>query len=109
MAATIKVLGQVAPSATVQTALYTCGATSAVVSSLFICNTDPSNADTFTIRISVANAADNIKQVLFYNSPIPAATMLNIVAGITLANTDVIKVVSTNGTCSFSAFGQENS
>jgi len=109
MAATIRVLGQSAPAATIETALYTCGTVSAVISSLFICNTDPGTPDTFTVRICVAGAGDNIKQVIFYNSPIPAATMINVVAGITLANTDVIKVVSTNGTCSFSVFGQENS
>lgn len=105
---TIRVLAQSAPSAAAETALYTCATTSAVISSLFICNTSSSTADSFTVRICIGGAGDTAAQILFASAPIPANTTLPVVAGITCANTDVIKVTSTNGTTSFSLFGQEN-
>lgn len=106
--ATIRVLAQSAPVATVETALYTCATTSAVISSLFVCNTS-STADTFTARICVGGAGDAAKQLLYSGTPIPGNTTLAVVVGITMANTDVMKMTSTNGTTVFSAFGQENS
>jgi hypothetical protein len=108
MAATIQVLGQLAPSAAAETALFTCSTTSVVISSLFICNTS-GTADTFTVRISVGGAGDAAKQLLYSTAPLPGYTTLAVVAGITMANTDVMKVTSTNGTTVFSLFGQENS
>jgi hypothetical protein len=107
MAVTIRVLGQAAPTATVETALYTCATTSAVISTLNICNFGAS-PDTFSVRVCVGGAADSNEQYVFPNTPIPANTVVPYTSGITLANTDVIKVVSANGTCAFQAFGQEN-
>ncbi len=109
MAVTIRVLAQAFPTATVETALYTCATTSAVISTLAICNTSVGSPDNFTIRVCVAGAGDSNEQLLFNSASIPAGTMLPVTIGITLANTDVIKVTSANGTCAFSAFGQENS
>lgn len=109
MTATIRVLGQVFPSATVETALYTCGTTSAVISSLFICNESAGSGDTFSIRVCVGGAGDDPSQLLFSAVPIPAATTLPVTTGITLATGDVLKVLSANGTTAFQAFGQENS
>ncbi len=110
MAITIKVLNQVAPVANTETPLYTCGAANgAVVSTLNICNFSNSVADTFSVRVNVGGAGDDNKQFLFALAPIPANTTVPYTSGITLADTDVINVLSTNGTCSFQAFGQENS
>jgi len=109
MPATLRVLAQAFPTATVETVLYTCGTTSAVISTLVICNTSSSIADTFTVRICVGGAADSNEQLIFSAASIPAGTMLPVTIGITLANTDVVKVTSTNGTCAFNMFGQENS
>ena len=109
MATTIKVLGQLAPASGVETALYTSATTSVVISSLFVCNRSGSTADTFTVRICVAGAGDTNSQIIFSNTSIAPSTTTAVVAGITCANTDVIKVTSTNGTSSFSLFGQENS
>jgi hypothetical protein len=92
----------------VETALYTCATTSAVISTLNICNFGASS-DTFTVRVCVAGAGDSNKQLLFYVASLPPNTTLTITIGITVANTDVIKVTSTNGTSAFSLFGQENS
>lgn len=104
--ATIRVLGQQAPSATVETVLYICATTSAVISTLNICNFGGAS-DTFTVRICVGGAADSNEQLLFYLAPLPAPGTVCITIGITMATTDVIKVVSTNGTCAFNLSGQE--
>ena len=109
MPTTLRVLGQAFPSAAVETALYTCATTSAVISTLVICNTSLSTPDTFTVRVCVGGAVDTNAQLLFDSTTIPAGTTVPVTIGMTLANTDVIKVTSTNGTCSFNAFGQENS
>jgi hypothetical protein len=108
MPATIKVLEQAYPTATVETTLYICGATSAVVSSLMVANTS-GTPDTITVRVCIGGAADNNKQLLFSGTPIGPNGAINLTAGLTLANTDVVKVTSTNGTCAFQLFGQENS
>ena len=109
MAITLRVLGQLAPAAGIETALYTCATTSVVVSSLWVCNTSSVASDNFTIRICVAGAGDDPKQLLFSAATIPPGTGFSIVAGLTLASTDVIKVTSSGGLTSFSLFGQENS
>jgi len=104
--ATIRVLGQAAPAATVETALYICATTSAVISTLNICNFS-GTMDSFTVRVCVGGAGDANEQLLFYLASIPANTTVTDTIGITVATTDVIKVTSTNGTCAFTAFGQE--
>lgn len=109
MSITLRVLGQVAPAAATGTVLYTCATTSVVISSLYVCNTSLSVADTFTIRVNVAGAGDTAKQILFESATIAPSTTVVIVSGLTLATTDVIKVTSTNGTTTFNLFGQENS
>jgi hypothetical protein len=107
MAVTIRVLGQAAPTAAVETALYTCATTSTVISTLNICNFGAAT-DTFTVRVNVGGAGDSNEQLLFYLAPLPANTTVTITIGITIAATDVINVTSTNGTSAFSLFGQEN-
>lgn len=109
MPITIRVLGQSAPASATETALYTCATTSAVISTLAVCNRNASAGDTFAVRINIGGAGDSDQQLLFSATPIPAATSLFITIGATLAANDVVKVTSTNGYCSFSAFGQENS
>jgi hypothetical protein len=101
-------LGQVAPTATVLTTLYTVpGATTAAVSTINVANTS-GTADIFSISVAVAGAADNIKQYLYYTIPIPGNNTFQTTLGLTMAATDVIRVYSANGTCSFSAWGALN-
>ena len=109
MPTTLRVLGQSAPTAAVEAALYTCGTTSAVISTIVVCNTSSTTPDTFSARINVAGAGDTPKQLLFSLAPVPPNTTVTATIGITLANTDVVSVLSTNGTTVFSVFGQENS
>ena len=107
MPATIKVLDQVYPAAAVETTLYTCAATSTVVSCLSITNTS-ATPDAVTVRICVGGAADDPKQLLFSGTLVPGNGVLASVIGITLETTDMIKVTSANGTSAFQLFGQEN-
>ena len=107
MATTYKVLGQVAPSATTLTTLYTVPAsTQAVVSTISVCN-QSSSATTFRIAIRVAGAAISGEDYIAYDSTVAANDTTFITVGITLAATDVISVYSTAATVSFNAFGSE--
>jgi hypothetical protein len=106
MADTYKVLGQVAPAITTLTTLYTVpAATQTTASSVVVCNTGL--ACTFRVSVAVAGAADNIKQYLYYDTPLGAAGTLVATLGITLAATDVVRCQSNLGTASFSLFGVE--
>ena len=103
---TYKVLGQSNPGATTLTDLYAVpAATSAVCSSLVVCN--QGGAGTFRVSVAVAGAADAPKQYLYYDAPIGANTTIAVVIGLTLATTDKVRVYASSGTMSFSLFGSE--
>ena len=107
MPTTYKVLGQVNPSATTATTLYTVGAgKSAVVSTIAVCN-QAASAATFRIAIRPAGATLAAQHYIAYDSTVAAndSTMLTI--GVTLATTDIITVYASTATLSFSAFGSE--
>jgi hypothetical protein len=106
MAETRKVLGQAAPNATTETDLYApAAATQAVVSSIVVANR--STAATFRISVSVDNAATANKDYIAYDAPIAANEVLSFTLGITLGDTDKIRVYASTGNLSFSAFGVE--
>jgi len=103
---TLKVLGQVAPSATTATTLYTVPAlTTAVVSTLTICN----RGIKATVRIAVrpSGAVLENKHYIAYDTPIEANDMKAITIGMTLATTDVVTVYASTADFSFSLFGSE--
>ena len=105
--ATLKVLGQSYPSAATATTLYTCGvANGTVVSTINVCNTS-ATADTVRIAVRPAGATLANQHYVAYNLTIPANSQYTFTGGVTLANTDVITIYSTNGTTAFGAFGQE--
>ena len=107
MATTYKVLGQQNPSATTLTTLYTVpSSTSAVVSTLMICNQAAATA-TFRIAIRPAGATLDLKHYLSYDTVIPANDSIALTLGITLATTDVVSVYASTTTLSFSLFGSE--
>jgi glucose-6-phosphate dehydrogenase assembly protein OpcA len=107
MATTYKVLGQVAPSATTDTTLYTVGAgKSAVVSTIAIANRGATSA-TYRVAIRVAGAAISNEDYIAYDATITANNSTMITIGITLAATDVITVYASNANLSFNAFGSE--
>lgn len=107
MAYTIKILGQVSPSATTETDLYAPGAaTSAVVSSIVICNRS-STQGTFRVSVSAAGGATATKDYIYYDVTIAGNDTFIATIGITLATTDKIRVYSSSATMSFSCYGQE--
>ena len=107
MADTLKVLGQSNPSATTLTTLYTVpAATSAVCSSIVVCN-QAASAGTFRIAVRVAGAAIAAKQYLYYDTAIAANDTFVATIGISLAATDVVSVYASSATMSFNLFGVE--
>lgn len=102
-----KVLGQVKPTANTLTSLYTVPAsTSAVVSTIVVCNT---TADNEEIRIAVRPAGETVadKHYIVHTVGIPPFANYTYTIGITLATTDVVSVFGLGGYASFSLFGTE--
>ena len=107
MAATYKVLGQSAPSATTNTNLYTVpAATSAVVSTIVVANRSQSSEG---YRIAVRPAGETIanQHYIAYDVAVGASDSTTLTLGITLAATDVITVYASSASLSFSVFGSE--
>ena len=107
MATTYKVLGQVNPSATTATTLYTVGAgKSAVVSTITVCN-QAASAATFRVAIRPAGATLAAIHYVSYDSTVAANDTVALTIGVTLAATDVVTVYASTATVSFNAFGSE--
>ena len=107
MADSLKVLGQVDPAATTTTVLYTVpDKTQTTVSSIVVANRTGS-AITFRLSVHVGGASADDKQFLFYDKSVAANDSLSIVIGITLDQTDVIKVYTSAVDMSFNIFGCE--
>lgn len=107
MADALKTLGQVAPAATTDTTLYTvAAATSAVVSSLVVCNRDPA-ATTFRVAVRPLGATLANQHYNYYDAPLGGNATFVATIGITLATTDVVTVRSASGLVSFSLYGTE--
>jgi len=107
MATTYKVLGQVAPSATTATTLYTVGAgKSTVVSTIAVCNR-AATAATYRVAIRPAGATLSNEHYIAYDSTVAANDSTMITIGVTLAATDVVTVYASTANTSFSAFGSE--
>jgi len=106
MPTTYKVLGQVKPAATTATTLYTVpSATSAVCSTLSICNT--STSTTYRIAIRPAGAALEDKNYIVYDAAIVQYETTLLTLGITLATTDVVTVYAGTASVVFNLFGSE--
>lgn len=107
MATNYLVLGQVAPSASTNTTLYTApSSTQAVVSTIFACNRGTSAAK-YRIAVRPDGAAIANQHHLFYDVSLEANATVAVTAGITLGDTDVITVWSDSASMSFAAFGSE--
>jgi len=102
-----KVLGQVKPTAATLTSLYTVPAsTSAVISTIVVCNTTTS-AEEIRIAVRPAGAAIDDKQYIVHTVGLPAYSNYTYTLGLTLATTDVVSVYGLGGFASFSIFGTE--
>jgi hypothetical protein len=103
---TYKTLGQLNPLATTLSTLYTVGsATSAVCSTLVVCNQGIST--TFRVAVRPAGAAIDPKHYLVYDSSISVTESVFLTIGITLATTDVVSVYAGTANLSFNLFGSE--
>ena len=107
MATTYKVLGQVNPSATTATTLYTAPAdTQVVVSTISVCNTTGAE---LLFRIAVRPAGESLatKHYIAYDSKVSGNDSTFITIGATLGATDVITVYASTGDLVFHAYGSE--
>ncbi len=107
MAETYKKLGQLNPSATTLTALYTVPAlTSAVVSTISVCNRS-GTPTAFRLSHAIAGAANDDAQYMAYDTPIGANVTLWFTGGVSMATTDVLRAYATLATLTFSVWGTE--
>ena len=107
MPTTYKVLGQSNPAATTATTLYTVpSSTSAVVSTISICN-QAGSSGTYRIAVRPAGATLAAQHYLVYGATVAASDSVLLTLGVTLATTDVITVYGSSANMSFSAFGSE--
>ena len=107
MAETIKILGQSAPAATTETALYTVPAARVTTcSTLVVCNR-AATAATFRVTAAIAGAATTNAQYLFFDQVIDGNSTFTATIGITLATTDVVRVFASTANLSFNLFGAE--
>ena len=107
MADIIKVLGQVDPSATTTTTLYTVPSETVTTISSIVAANRTGSAITFRLSVHVAGAGADDKQYLYYDKSVAANDSLTIVIGITLNQTDVLKVYASAVDMSFNVFGVE--
>jgi hypothetical protein len=108
MAQTYKVLAQADPAATTATTLYTVpAATTAVISSVTVCNRD-SSAHTFRLYVRVAAAVLADTQYIAYDMNLPANDTIFLQLGLTLAATDLLCAYVDAQQVAISVFGVEN-
>ena len=107
MAFAYQILGQTSVAATTNTDLYTVPAsTSAIVSTLVICN---QNASAITYRVAARKSGATLsgQHYIVYNSTIPANDTVSLSIGMSLAATDVITVYANTASVSFTMFGTQ--
>ena len=107
MAITYKILGQINPTAnTVSNVYIVPAATSAVLSTIAVCNL--SNVATkFSLAVRPTAQALADKHYITYRTSLPANDTIKLTWGITLGNTDVVVANVESSTVSISAFGSE--
>lgn len=106
MATIYKTLGQAAPAATTSTDLYSVpAATSAVCSTLAICNRGASTQ--FRVAVRPAGVALANQHYIVYDNYVNQYDTVFLTLGVTLAPTDVVTVYAGSANLSFSLFGSE--
>ena len=107
MATNYKVLGQIAPSATTNTSLYTVpSATQTVISTILVANRSL-EASTYRIAIRAGGATLANEHYIAYDVTVPGSDSVTLTLGVTLGATDVITVYASSVNLTFSAFGSE--
>lgn len=104
----LRVLGQINPSATTATTLYTVPATkSTAISTLTVCNRS-TTATSFRVAIRPAGATLSNEHYVYYDCPILGNDTFCATIGLSLAATDVVTVYATLATLSFNLYGDES-
>jgi hypothetical protein len=107
MAETLGILAQSAPSATTESILYTVpSSTTATISSLVICNRS-STSTTFRVAVCPDGGATSNEDYIYYDCGIGGNDTFIATIGITLGDTDVIRVYAGTANLSFNLFGVE--
>jgi len=107
MALSYKILGQSSPTAATNTDLYTVPtATSAIVSTLAVCNQN-SSAVSYRVAARKSGAAIATQHYVVYNTTIPANDTVTLTFGMALAATDIITIYANSASVSFTLFGTE--
>jgi len=78
------------------------------VSSLVVCNR-AGTAGTVRVSVSVGGAATTDKDYLLYDKSVAANDYITLVIGITIKESDVMRVYASSGDFSFNLFGVETS
>lgn len=107
MATNTQILGQVIPTASSLTPIYTVptGA-SATASTIIACN-QAATSTTFRISAAIGGSPDTAAQYLYYDVTIAGNDTFASTIGMTLAAFDTIRVLSASGNVSFTLFGVE--
>jgi hypothetical protein len=98
-------LGDSAPAAATATTLYTVpGATEVVVSVVTVCNrsTVPTS---FRLGVDAGGSGDADAQWSYYDCPIAANETVEVMRGVTMSATDLLRCYATLATVSFNAYG----
>lgn len=108
MTDTVKILGQSNPSAATLTVAYTVPTnTSAVISSMWICEL---GAGTPTFRIAILSKGEAVTEnspYVFFDKALVANQTIVAPGGVTLGQGDQVSVYASDGNVSFSVFGVE--
>lgn len=107
MPTSYKVLGQVAPAATTEAAIYTCpAATETVISTISICNR-AATSGTFRLYIRPDNETLANKHYIVFDATVPARETVLLTIGATMNASDVLYCYASSADFSFNAFGSE--
>jgi hypothetical protein len=107
VAESYRVLGQAAPAAATEVALYTVpAATTAVLSTLSLCNRSTTST-TFRVAVCPAGAATAAQHYLYYDAAIGGNVTVTATLGLTLPAACVLRVYSPGAAMTMQAFGVE--
>ena len=108
MAIHYKILGQVVPSAAnTYTQLYPClTGKEAICSSLTVANLSTDDV-LYRVRVRVAGAAENNKQILVYDTAAAGGISQALQLSMTLGTGDIVEVYASSTSIAFNLFGSE--
>ena len=100
-----KVLGQHNATANLTADVYTVpGSTSAVLSTISICNQTAANAS-YSVAIAPSGETANDKHFIVKGGAVPAADSIALTLGLTMGATDVVRCNTNTNNVSFSVYG----